>query len=139
MRIRLLVADDHGLIREGLRALFVHTRIEIVGEATTCQEAIQLASATEADVMLLDISMPGGDGFDVLRHVRAETSLPVVMYSMHDREHCFRRARELGASSYVTKRASGGQLVAAIEMASRGESQWSSSFDDVPIESEQRY
>lgn len=124
MTIRLLIADDHDLVREGLRATFTHTEIDIVGEATKCQEAIQLASAVDADVLLLDISMPGGDGFEVLRHVRATTSLAVVMYSMHDREHYYRRARELGVSGYLTKRASKEQLVKAIEAANRGESCW---------------
>jgi len=131
MTLRLLIADDHELVREGLRAVFAHTRIEIVGEATTCAEAIQLAEAGDADVLLLDISMPrgdmpGADGFEVLRHVHAATSLAVVMYSMHDRDHCIRRARELGASGYVTKQASSEQLVDAIEAASRGESLWGS-------------
>lgn len=138
MTIRLLIADDHELVREGLRAIFAHTWIEIVGEATTCAEAIQLADAVGADVLLLDVSMPGGDGFEVLRHVRSLPTLAVVMYSMHDRDHYLRRARELGASGYVTKRASSEQLVDAIEAASRGESHWSSSFSDLRKESEQR-
>jgi DNA-binding NarL/FixJ family response regulator len=60
------------------------------------------------------------------------------MYSMHDRDHYFRRARELGASGYLTKQASSEQLVNVIEAASRGESHWSSSFDDLRKESEQR-
>ena len=124
MAIRLIIADDHELIREGLRALFTDKEIEIVGEAATCQTAIQLAATVEADVVLLDISMQGGDGFDVLRRIRSERSLPVVMYSMHDREHYLRRARELGANGYVTKRAPSDELVKAVEKASRGESSW---------------
>lgn len=138
MTIRLLIADDHELVREGLRATFAHTGIEIVGEATTGTEAIRLANVRDADVLLLDVSMPGSDGFEVLRHVRAVTSLAVVIYSMHDREHYFRRARELGASGYLTKLARSDQLINAIEAASRGEWQWDSSFDDVSEESEQR-
>ena len=126
MTIRLLIADDHELVREGLRATFAPTRIDVVGEATTGAEAIQLVTAMDADVLLLDVSMPDGDGFEVLRHVRAVTSLAVVMYSMHDRDHYIRRARELGATGYLTKRASSEQLVNAIDAASRGESHWSS-------------
>jgi DNA-binding NarL/FixJ family response regulator len=138
MTIRLLIADDHELVREGLRATFAHTRIEVMGEATSCAEAIRLANDVPADVLLLDVSMPGGDGFEVLRHVRSIPTLAVVMYSMHDRDHYFRRARELGASGYLTKQASSEQLVNVIEAASRGESHWSSSFDDLRKESEQR-
>ncbi len=138
MTIRLLIADDHELVREGLRATFSQTRIKIVGEAKTCAEAIQLAADVESDVLLLDISMPDGDGFEVLRHVRSDTSLAVVMYSMHDREHYLRRASELGADGYVTKLASRDQLIDTIHAASRGESYWSSADKDVPIDSEQR-
>lgn len=134
MTIRLLIADDHELVLEGLRATFEMTRIEIVGEARTCDEARQLATASAADVMLLDISMPGGDGFEVLQQIRALTSLPVLMYSMHDRQHYVRRARQLGASGYVTKRAASDCLVAAVEAASQGETYWQSVCADVPKE-----
>lgn len=92
MSIRLLIADDHELVREGLRATFEHTQIDIVGEATTCRQAIQLANTVLADVMLLDISMPGGDGFDVSRQIFTQQAPAVVMFSVHDREHYVRRA-----------------------------------------------
>ncbi len=137
MVIRLIIADDHELVRQGLHATFEDTNIEVVGEATTGEEAIELASSCEADVMLLDISMPGGDGFDVLRQV-SSLSLAVVIYSMHDREHYFRRSRELGACGYVTKLASAEQLVNAIQAASRGESYWSSALGDTRQMQEER-
>jgi DNA-binding NarL/FixJ family response regulator len=124
MTIQLLIADDHELVREGLRATFSDTNIDIVGEATTCEEAIRLAFSCAADVMLLDISMPGGDGFAVLRRVRSELPLAVVIYSMHTREHYVRRAHELGAHAYVPKLAPRDRLVQAIQAASRGESCW---------------
>ena len=137
--VRLIIADDHELVRQGLHATFEDTEIEIVAEAADCEEAKRLALGTEADVMLLDIRMPGGDGFEVLRHVRSQTSLPVVMYSMHDRAHYLRRAYEFGAHGYLTKQASSDQLVGAIVAASRGEFGWNSSGDLVTVASQQQW
>lgn len=122
MSIRLLIADDHELVREGLRAIFAQTDIDVVGEATNCHQAIELANIEFADVMLLDIGMPGGDGFDVLQQICPHPAPAVVMFSVHEREHYVRRARELGAQGYLTKRASRDQLLSAIRAAKRGES-----------------
>ena len=71
MTIRLLIADDHDWIREGLRAVFQPTEIEVVAEATTGEEAVSLALASDLDVVLLDIKMPDGDGMDMLSRIKA--------------------------------------------------------------------
>ena len=125
MTIRLHIAEDHELVREGLRATFEYTEIDVVGEATTGSEAIRLASAQEADVMLLDIKMPNGDGFDVLREVTsAQPDLAVLIYSHHERLDFQDRARRLGACGYLTKRVDAEVLIDALRKASQGETLW---------------
>jgi DNA-binding NarL/FixJ family response regulator len=131
MTIQLLVVEDHDLVREGLRATFEETEIDIVGEATTYGDAVRLASADGSDVVLLDIKIPNGDGFDVLRTVKSvKPELAVLVYSQHDRQDFRQRARALGASGYLTKRARGAELIDAIRTAARGESLWPASGGD---------
>jgi DNA-binding NarL/FixJ family response regulator len=125
MTIRLLIAEDHDLVREGLRITFEETEIDVIGEATTGSDAVRLASRNGADVMLLDIKMPGGDGFDVLQQVKsANPKLAVLIYSQHERPDFQDRARSLGASGYLTKRARAEELIDAVRKASQGKDLW---------------
>ena len=125
MTVRLLVVEDHDLVREGLRATFEETEIDVVGEATTGEDAVRLALADKVDVMLLDIKLPIHDGFYVLREVKSQKpDLAVVVYSQHERSDFQDRARALGASGYLTKRVRGDDLIDAIRIANRGESLW---------------
>ena len=125
MTIRLLIAEDHDLVREGLRITFEETEIEVVGEATTGSEAVRLGALDGADVMLLDIKMPGGDGFHVLKRVKsANPELAVLIYSQHERPDFQDRARTLGACGYLTKRARAEELIDAVRKASQGEDLW---------------
>jgi two-component system invasion response regulator UvrY len=137
MSIQLLIADDHALIREGLRGAFEDTDIEIVGEATSAYEAIRLALATNADVMLLDIKMPDKDGFEVLRLVKSQKpDLAILIYSQYDRLPYKTRARELSASGYLNKRILKRELIDAIQRVSCGEELWvSESVDAVSTNS----
>jgi len=125
MTIRLLIAEDHQWVREGLRAVFHNTDIEVAGEATNGDEAITQALENTFDVMLLDIKMPGCDGFEVLKRAKAENpNLRVVVYSQHDRPDFRERARQLSASGYLVKTANKNELIAAIQKVNQGERLW---------------
>lgn len=100
--IHLLIADDHEVIRDGLRLTFDATEISIVAEATNGRDAFEQLGRYGIDVALVDISMPGGDGFLFLELVRqAGLTVPVVMHSMND-GHVY-RSRALGAAGFVVK------------------------------------
>ena len=123
MSIRLLICDDHEVIRTGLASLLAGTDIEIVAEATNGNEAINQAEATKPDVILLDIRMPDGDGLSALEELRSKVpDSRVVMLSTYDNPTYIARAVALGASDYVLKGASREDLIATITAAARGES-----------------
>jgi DNA-binding NarL/FixJ family response regulator len=123
MTVRLLVADDHEVIRTGLATLLAGTDIEIVAEAATGKEAIERAQECKPDVILLDIRMPDGDGLSTLEKLR--TVVPdsyVVMLSTYDNPTYIARAVALGASDYVLKGSSRDDLITTITTAAAGES-----------------
>lgn len=123
MSIRLLVCDDHEVIRTGLASLFAGTEIEIVGEASNGKEALKEAQKLKPDVILLDIRMPDGDGLATLETLRAK--LPdscVVMLSTYDNPTYIARSVALGAADYVLKGSTREAMVATITAAGRGES-----------------
>ena len=123
MSVRLLVADDHEVIRKGLATLLAGSTIEIVAEAASGKEAIVEAEKCKPDVILLDIRMPDGDGLSTLEKLR--TVVPdsrVVMLSTYDNPTYIARAVALGASDYVLKGSSREDLVTTIETAAAGES-----------------
>ena len=123
MSIKLLIADDHEVVRYGLRSLMADTDIEIVGEATTGEQAIQLALETNPDVVLLDIRMPGGDGLNALGRLKLERpEMAVLMLSTYDNPTYVARAVALGAAGYVLKGADREKLLESIHKAARGES-----------------
>jgi len=123
MSIRLLVADDHQVIRTGLVSLLAGTEIEIVAEATNGKECIEQAEKVNPDVILLDIRMPDGDGLSTLEKLRAKMpDAVVVMLSTYDNPTYIARAVALGASDYVLKGSSRDDIIATITAAGRGES-----------------
>ena len=125
MTIRLLIADDHEWVREGLRYAFANTGIEIVAEASTGKSAASLALEVEVDVVLLDIKMPDGDGMDALSRIKAaKGNLPVLIYSAHDRPDYVQRCASLGASGYLRKGVDNQVLVAAVRDAFAGQEVW---------------
>ena len=123
MSVRLLIADDHEVIRTGLAVLLSETDIEIVAQAADGKEAVELAEQHQPDVILLDIRMPDGDGLAILEKLRAKVpDSRVVMLSTYDNPTYIARAVALGASDYVLKGSKRADIIATIEAAAAGES-----------------
>jgi DNA-binding NarL/FixJ family response regulator len=121
-RIRVLIADDHAILREGVRALLkLSEDIEVVGEAANGQEAIEAARALSPDVILMDIAMPGLGGLEATLEIRKENpgAKILVLTQYEDREY-IRRFLKAGVSGYVLKKAAGADLTAAIRAVNRG-------------------
>ena len=122
-RIRILLADDHTVLRSGLRALLsAQADLEVAGEAADGGEALRLAQTIKPDVVVMDIGMPGVSGIDATARIRRELpSTKVLILSMHDDQGYLRQALRAGASGYVLKKAADTELLAAIRAAARGE------------------
>ncbi len=114
--IRILIADDHAIVRAGLKQLVAASpNITVAAEASTGPEALHLIRTQSFDVVLLDISMPGRGGLEVLSEIKKEyPRLPVLILSMHPEEQYAMRALKGGASGYITKDTAPEELVAAI-------------------------
>jgi DNA-binding NarL/FixJ family response regulator len=119
---RVLIADDHALMREGLRRILAtDPSFVVAGEAKDGHEVLAAVRAGGFDVLLLDLSMPGRSGIDLLRQVKAERpELRVLVLSMHDEQQYAVRAIRAGASGYLTKDTAAAQLVAALRKIAGG-------------------
>jgi DNA-binding NarL/FixJ family response regulator len=123
MAVRLLIADDHEVIRTGLATLLAGSNIDVVGQAANGKECVKLAEQLKPDVILLDIRMPDGDGLATLEKLRAKTpDCRVVMLSTYDNPTYVARAVALGACDYVLKGSSREDLITTLEAAAAGES-----------------
>jgi DNA-binding NarL/FixJ family response regulator len=123
MSIRLLICDDHEVIRTGLASLLAGTDIQIIGEAANGKDALRIAQKEKPDVILLDIRMPDGDGLSTLEKLRAKApESKVVMLSTYDNPTYIARAVALGAADYALKGSSREDLIATIVAAAAGES-----------------
>ncbi len=122
MAIRILLADDHGVMRAGLRAVLEdEAAVEVVGEAATGEEALQLAGKLQPDIILLDIGMPGIDGIEATRRLKnIQPHIKVLILTVYEDETLLREAIRAGASGYIVKRAAGDELIDAIQAVSRG-------------------
>ncbi len=120
--IRVLIADDHPIVRSGLKLIASeHGDIAVVQEAATAGEVIPAIRGTHIDVVVLDLEFPDASGLDVLREIRQEfPRLPVVVLSIHPEEHHGVRAMSAGASSYLQKETAPEQLVEAIRTVYSG-------------------
>ena len=123
MSIRILIADDHGVLRAGLRALLsAESDLEVAGEAADGREALRLVSELDPDVVLLDVNMPGPDGIEVTRRLKAvKPKVRVLILTVHEDEGLLREAIRAGASGYILKRAVESELIYAIHAVWRGD------------------
>lgn len=120
--MRLLIADDHTLVRKGLRQILLDTQdVEVVDEASDGKEIIKKISKNDYTLVLLDISLPGRSGIEVLKQIKCiKPELPVLILSMHPEEQYAVRSIRAGASGYVTKESAPDELLAAIIKVAQG-------------------
>jgi len=120
--IRILLADDHALVRAGFRALLQNLGMEVVAEANDGAEALRLIDAHRPDVVLMDVAMPGLNGLEATTHVtRKFPGVRVIILSMHANAEYARRAVRAGAAGYLLKDASTSELELAVKAVARGE------------------
>ncbi len=125
MAIRVLLADDHEVVRRGLKSLFEGTDIQVVAEAASGHEALKLAKERKLDVVLLDVRMPDLDGLNVLGRIKLDhPDLPVLMLSTYDNPTYVARAVALGAAGYVLKDSHRDKLLESIRGAATGQTVW---------------
>jgi two-component system invasion response regulator UvrY len=120
--IKILIADDHAIVRSGLKQIVDDTPdIEVAGEAIDGRELLAKLAKDKYDVVVLDISMPGQNGIDVLRQIKSlYPELPVLILSMHPEEQYAVRALRAGAAGYLTKESATGELISAIRKIYKG-------------------
>jgi len=130
--IRIFIADDHSVVREGVKHIFSETPdIEIAGEAANGQEVLENIGKRDYDLLLLDIAMPGRDGLEILKEIKMQKpKLPVLILSMFPEEQYALRALKSGASGYLTKASIPNELVKAVRKILRGGTYISSAFSE---------
>lgn len=128
--IRILIADDHSIVREGLKQIVLDTTDLVVsGEAGTGKELMELIRNKAGDVVLLDINMPGRGGLDILKEIKEYNSrIPVLMLSMYSEDRYAIRVLRIGASGYMTKESAPDKLIEAIRIIASGRKYVSSSL-----------
>ncbi|MEZ6090438.1 MAG: response regulator transcription factor [Pirellulaceae bacterium] len=125
MKIRLLIVDDHEVVRLGLRNLLADVEVEILAEASTAAGALKFLEKQTPDLVLMDIRMEGGDGLAALGRMKLEyPELPVLLLSSYDNPTYVARAVALGASGYLLKDCTSEKLVEAIRLCASGGSAW---------------
>lgn len=125
MPVRILIADDHEVVRIGLRSLFVGTEVEVVAEAGTGVAALEAGLTQDLDLVLLDVRLPGGDGLRVLSRLKDEKpELAVLMISTYDNATYMARSVALGANGYFLKDVAKETLLDAVTRAAAGEMVW---------------
>ena len=141
MRLRLVLADDHDIVRRGLRALLQdEPGIEIVGEASDGREALNLCQELQPDLAILDIAMPQLNGIEVAAQaIRHNPQLRVIMLSMHAHESYVIRSLTAGAKGYLLKDATEEDLVPAVRAVSQGRSFFSPAISHILAEDYVRY
>jgi two-component system response regulator NreC len=123
-KIRVLIVDDHALVREGITALLrFYDEVEVVGEASDGREAISKSEELKPDVILMDIAMPGLGGLEATVEIKKKTpEVKVIVLSQYDDMEYVNRFLKAKVSGYLLKRAVGSELIAAIRAVARGES-----------------
>ena len=123
--VKILIADDHEVVRSGLKSLLAGTDVEVIGEVSTGEAAVKYTLENNPDVVLMDIRMPEGDGLTALGRIKLDKpDMPILMLSTFDNPTYIARSVALGASGYLLKGCTREQLVKAIHTAASGESAW---------------
>lgn len=122
-KIRVVVADDHAIMRDGIRALIQPEEdLVVIGEAEDGRAAVELAEKLQPDVVLMDIAMPLLNGLEATRQIKRDhPEIQVLVLTMYDHDEYVRQVLATGASGYVLKRAAAGELVSAIRAVARGD------------------
>ena len=123
VKLRLVLVDDHEVVRLGLKTLLErHPQFEVIGEAGTAREAIELASRLKPDVMIMDIRLPGASGIEACEQItRNNPDVKVIILTSYAEDDMLFSAIRAGASGYVLKQIGGEDLIKAIESVGRGE------------------
>jgi two-component system invasion response regulator UvrY len=120
--IKVLIADEHEIVREGLKFIFGNTNdIAIVGEASTGLDAIKLSRTLEHNLVILEIALPDKNGIDVLKQIKSETpKVPVIMFSAYKEDQYAVRAHKAGASGFINKQCTAAEIIAAVRQVATG-------------------
>jgi DNA-binding NarL/FixJ family response regulator len=135
MALRIVLADDHCIVRQGIRALLEGAGFEVAGEAADGQEAIRLVDTLEPDVVVLDLIMPMLNGLDAARQIlQRHPSIPILLLTMHTEEHHVAAALRAGIKAYLLKTQAAEDLVRAIREVMRGHVFLSATVSRVVVE-----
>lgn len=120
--IRILLADDHAIIRDGLRQIFADTDdLQVAGEAASGHEVLARVREADWDILLLDLSMPGKSGLELIKQIKAEKPrLPILVLSMHEPAQYAQRALRAGAAGYLNKDSDAPHLIEVVRKVARG-------------------
>lgn len=122
MAVRVLLADDHEIVRQGLRILLEREGFQVVGEASNGHEAVKLCEANHPEVAILDLSMPILNGVDAAREImKSNPRTKVVLLTMHTEDHLILESLRAGVTGYVLKTRAASELVQALRAVGRGE------------------
>lgn len=122
-KIRVLIADDHAIVREGLRALLeAQADIEVVGEATNGEEAVNQTKEIQPDIVLMDITMPRMSGLEATRQIKEQCpEVKILVLTMHESDEYFFKMLDAGASGYFVKGGSSAELISALRVVWHGD------------------
>ena len=125
MAYKVIIADDHEVVRAGLKSLVAGTNIRVIAEASTGDDAVRLTAKHKPDLVVMDVRMSKVDGLTALGRIKLDyPEIPILMFSTNDNPTYIARAVALGASGYILKSASGKTLIDAIQRASQGNALW---------------
>src|SRR5207247_10416540 len=135
MPIRIVLADDHVLVRQGLKSLLERENFQVVAEASDGQDAVRLSESLHPDIAVIDISMPILNGIDAVRELgRSCPKTKAILLTQHEEDQYIREALEAGVKGYVLKNQAASDLVHAIQQVSRGQVYLSPGVSGVVIE-----